>query len=472
MKKKFLITSIISVIILIIILYITYFLSNKDINAYVVLNINEDEITITKDNILNNIDLTTLNTKYDTQINIKSENAKVYINGDLVNNKYILKNLELNKTKPIKVKIKFKNSLKKYIININTLPSDFPNYETVGVAKTNQEYYLSTYYTGIKTNHYVYILNKEGKVTFYRRTNKDPFSFKKEYSNNKVYYTYLETINHDYDGYNESMASQLVVLDENFKFIKNIRYKTDTEYFADNHDYYFFSEDHYILAGYSRKDVIYENRNYKLWDLRISEVKDGKVIWEFKGSDYNRFIDSYNYVFPLYDGVNYVNIMHINSMTIDPEDGNLVCSLRNQDSIIKINRNTGKLMWVLGGKSNEFETTEDHLFSKQHSISYLPNHEMLIYDNGEVNGITRILKIKLDEKNKKVLSFKSYELNNFAPRLGSIFVQDYENDIYLLTYGSGSYEYAVEQINLEDMSKYWQFKIKTNNSLLYTFSFD
>ena len=51
---------------------------------------------------------------------------------------------------------------------------------------------------------------------------------------------------------------------------------------------------------------------------------------------------------------------HINAMTIDPTDNNLLASLRTTSEIVKINRRTGEVMWRLGGKMNQFTFIGEH----------------------------------------------------------------------------------------------------------------
>ena len=43
-----------------------------------------------------------------------------------------------------------------------------------------------------------------------------------------------------------------------------------------------------------------------------------------------------------------------------------MCSFRNIDSILKIERGTGKILWILGGKGDHFGLTEEQKFSRQH----------------------------------------------------------------------------------------------------------
>ena len=161
----------------------------------------------------------------------------------------------------------------------------------------------------------------------------------------------------------------------------------------------------------------------------------------------------------------YVNNMYFNSMEIDPLDGNLICSFRVIDAIIKINRTTGKIMWILGGKGDEFGLTQEQKFSKQHSISYLSDHSILIYDNGEEKQETRVIIVKLNEEKKQIEKYESYNLNIYAPRMGSIQKINEEEKKYLITYGSGKHESAFEEINIETLKVDFKFKIVGDSTL-------
>ena len=51
---------------------------------------------------------------------------------------------------------------------------------------------------------------------------------------------------------------------------------------------------------------------------------------------------------------------HINAITIDPVDQNLVISSRNTATLYKVNRKTGRVMWRMGGKHNQFHMGPGH----------------------------------------------------------------------------------------------------------------
>jgi outer membrane protein assembly factor BamB len=74
---------------------------------------------------------------------------------------------------------------------------------------------------------------------------------------------------------------------------------------------------------------------------------------------------------------------HPNALAFD-RDGNYVVSFRSLGQILKLNRETGEVVWRLGGLRNEFTFANDPLegFSAQHSVRVLPNGNILLYDNG------------------------------------------------------------------------------------------
>lgn len=94
---------------------------------------------------------------------------------------------------------------------------------------------------------------------------------------------------------------------------------------------------------------------------------------------------------------------HPNSLAFD-RDGNYIVSFRHFGEIVKLDRRTGAIMWRFGGVSNQFRIIGDPLgfFSGQHSVSILPNGNVLIYDNGirHTPPETRVVEYQLDTQAK------------------------------------------------------------------------
>jgi hypothetical protein len=89
-----------------------------------------------------------------------------------------------------------------------------------------------------------------------------------------------------------------------------------------------------------------------------------------------------------------VDYIHCNAITLD-EDGNYIISARHLDRIIKIDRNSGGILWQWGGersRHNDFTFVGDDWngftgFSHQHAIRYLGDNRFLMFDNGNLKDI-------------------------------------------------------------------------------------
>jgi hypothetical protein len=128
---------------------------------------------------------------------------------------------------------------------------------------------------------------------------------------------------------------------------------------------------------------------------------------------------------------------HINSVSIDPTDNQLLASLRTTSEIVKINRQTGEVMWRLGGKNNQFTFIGEHEENApyytvgQHDIHRLANGNLLYFDNGNISGggitssdrnYSRVVEYQLDEISKTatlVWEFR-HPQNISAPCRGSV----------------------------------------------------
>lgn len=74
---------------------------------------------------------------------------------------------------------------------------------------------------------------------------------------------------------------------------------------------------------------------------------------------------------------------HINSVDKD-DSGNYIVSARHTHSVYNIDGTTGEILWVLGGKDNEFTDTSDGRatdFSWQHDARWHDERTLTLYDN-------------------------------------------------------------------------------------------
>ncbi|MFH1529688.1 MAG: aryl-sulfate sulfotransferase [Pseudomonadota bacterium] len=72
---------------------------------------------------------------------------------------------------------------------------------------------------------------------------------------------------------------------------------------------------------------------------------------------------------------------HSNSLTIDPDDGNYVASVLNQNWVVKLRRDTGALIWRLGPEG-DFQLAPGGRWSgRHHGVSPQQGDRILLYDN-------------------------------------------------------------------------------------------
>jgi hypothetical protein len=108
------------------------------------------------------------------------------------------------------------------------------------------------------------------------------------------------------------------------------------------------------------------------------------------------------------------------------------------DEITKINRQTGDIIWRLGGENNQFTFTNDPIrFSYQHGIRRLTNGNIILYDNGNYHTppFSRAIEYSLDEVNMKATLKWQYRNNPDIYALAMGFAQRLENNNTLISWG-------------------------------------
>jgi hypothetical protein len=179
---------------------------------------------------------------------------------------------------------------------------------------------------------------------------------------------------------------------------------------AEGHDFILLDEDHYVAMSYVQRTADLSGLDPS-WSSQaivmnavVQEVDSGQVLFEWdSGNVPSLYLDS---VFSnSYTSAAVSDYLHLNSMDIDPVDGNFIFSFRHTSSIVKVDRTTGEILWTLGGKEDDFDLTTDQVFSFQHYARKQPDGSLWVFDNGNDLHQTRIIAFVLDETNKQVLSF-------------------------------------------------------------------
>jgi Arylsulfotransferase (ASST)/Divergent InlB B-repeat domain/Ser-Thr-rich glycosyl-phosphatidyl-inositol-anchored membrane family len=205
----------------------------------------------------------------------------------------------------------------------------------------------------------------------------------------------------------------------NFKdeTINTVASITTLGYTLDNHDVKLLPNGHALVFGTEVRTV---DMSQMVTNGKTAASVTGDIIQEIDAN--NRLVfewHTFDYI-PITNTFADVtqasfDYAHINAMTIDPTDNNLLASLRTTSEIVKINRQTGQVMWRLGGKMNQFTFIGEHPENApyytvgQHDVHRLANGNLLYFDNGNISGggatpndrtYSRGVEYQLDEVNK------------------------------------------------------------------------
>ncbi|MDQ3879172.1 MAG: arylsulfotransferase family protein, partial [Actinomycetota bacterium] len=154
--------------------------------------------------------------------------------------------------------------------------------------------------------------------------------------------------------------------------------------------------------------------NGQVLDCIVQEidVATGEVLFTWHSLDHVGLDQSYQSP-PAVDAVGNAtpyDYFHINSVQL-ADDGNLLVSARHTSTIYKIDRQTGAIIWRLGGKSSDFKMGKGTRFSWQHNAMAAGRNTVRIFDNASNGtssaGQSRVLWIHLNEQSKTATLQKS-----------------------------------------------------------------
>ncbi|TAL67311.1 MAG: hypothetical protein EPN82_15165 [Bacteroidetes bacterium] len=291
------------------------------------------------------------------------------------------------------------------ILIISTLPS-YSQFDLTVITLDNPApgyLLLDSYQQG-----YLTLIDNSGKIAFKKRIERNV---------NARCFSQQENVKLSYFARNK-----FYVVDRNLDLLDSFACKNGLE--TDFHDFKLLNNGHGLLLGieYDTVDMssIYPGGkpDAVLISFALQEQDENKnVVWEWHALDHLQVTDATSDIDLTQQNIAWV---HINSFEVD-SDGNLLISERNLDEITKIEKQSGNIIWRLGGKkckNNQFTFLNDTIdgfwgFSHQHSVHRLPNGNILLFDNGNMNPLqqSRAVEYEIDEVNKTIR--KVWEYNPF-----------------------------------------------------------
>jgi hypothetical protein len=284
------------------------------------------------------------------------------------------------------------------------LPANFPAitthvYDSNAIGKGYIYLAVASEVKGV--GYYLMILKNDGTSVWYKELT-DDYSYDFKLQPNGLL-TYAQLLHHhSYTGGGDVVH---MVMDEEFDEIESIQ--MGNGYIAEAHDFQLLPNGHVLLFG------------YYMTQMDLSEIVNGGYPNALVSGGVVQELDAdRNVVFQWRTWDHYspeemswrratgpeVSQFHLNTINMDV-DGNLF--IATPVWVKKISRQTGEIMWHLGGDENEFtfvgidpEEAEGHFGG--HAFYRLDNGNVLIYDGGgrRGSGTSKVHEYKLDEESK------------------------------------------------------------------------
>jgi hypothetical protein len=284
----------------------------------------------------------------------------------------------------------------------DTIPPYFPDITTFTTDETAPGF---IYYTSFVSPYQLAILDQSGAPVYFNDQLTGSYS-NFRYQNENLY-TFCDQFNHMY-----------IAMDSNYTLIDT--FKMSPEYETDFHDIQITSSGNVILMAYDTRLVDmsqivpggHPEANVEGLVLQELDPNDN-VVFEWQSWDHFEITDGISIGPNPIDFTDaFIPYVHCNSIEID-QDGNWIISSRHMSEVTKINRQTGDIIWRMGGLNNEFTFVNDPFngFTDQHDARRLENGNLLIFDNGinHDTPTTRVIEYDLDEVNKIATLVWSYE---------------------------------------------------------------
>jgi hypothetical protein len=257
---------------------------------------------------------------------------------------------------------------------------------------------------------YLMIVDNDGIPVWYKELPDDyAYDFKLQPSGLP---TYAQLLNHH--SYADGGDALHIVMDKDFAEIDS--FQMGNGYITGPYDFQWLPNGHALLFGYYMTQADLSNLvpggypNALVSGDVVQELDaDRNVVFQWRTWDHYNFEDyswSTESVGPI------INEFHLNSINVDI-DGHII--IIAPEWIKKINRQTGEIIWHLGGDENEFtfvgidpEEAAGHFGG--HTFYRLNNGNFLIYDNSSLDGTrpSQVHEYKLDEDNKTAEHVWSY----------------------------------------------------------------
>lgn len=332
-----------------------------------------------------------------------------YVSGRI----YELRLDELSKDRKVEIVVTNNTTNDSYTSYIETYPDDIPIGEITTSANLEDGYY----YYGNDEGGYLSKINTKGELIFYKKTDRNALFNRTELSDGTVYYSYQEAVDnstHPTVSSGGYYTAKAVIMDANYQVVDELTSLVGTRFKGhspEGHHFTIHDLGHYTITAYIPMTVYdipgLNGKGVYLTAAVAQEIKDGELVFEWCSTDYTELYTYFeNSGKPALgeaeDGV-VIDYAHINSVAVDPADGNWVMSFRHLSSLVKVDRagETGDIIWLLSGLNGQEGYSRPHMyltdnsgasidktFFTQHDIKFVGDNTFTFYNNNNHIGVT------------------------------------------------------------------------------------
>ncbi len=301
-----------------------------------------------------------------------------------------------------------------YAMNVGAqIPTNFPTVTvtTNYAAGTTDGYiFLANNISPTNVGYYVMMLTNDGSPTWYKALTNSGYDFKVLPNGYLHYAQQIKALSYTGGG---DVTHE--ILDENHNTVESIH--GGNGYAAEAHDFQMLPNGNVLQFGYYLSEV---DMSQVVTNGNPAALVSGAVLQELDGQRNVvfqwRFWDHYPFTSQWVNSTAAViSEWHVNC-TFQDTDGNIIIS--TPDWVKKISRQTGDIMWHLGGPENQFTfvgVTQQQGTNqfRSHGINRLKNGHVLIYNNspGGPGSTSTVHEYALDETNKIATHIWTYTPN-------------------------------------------------------------
>lgn len=319
-----------------------------------------------------------------------------------------------------KLKVQVKSGRDTRTIYFRTYSSRLPKLTVTGKAGGDGNYLVTEADRPV-----IYALNQDGEMIWYTalaKSSKTRFYDFREHKNDsgEVYYSYHRTDpDANTEGIKDYAPGYRITLDSHFAALSG---DTGVWYYTkkdddntidrdkagdpiDAHGFEMLGANDTITLSYQLKRVsnipaeLSPGKNPTVVNAVVQEATRTQISWAWQSANVPELYsqsDSSNH----FDSDTAQDYLHVNGMILDPTDQNVILSLANAQCLIKIERNTGKILWYLGGKNDGFSLRNNQRFGAVTDMQFAANG-MLTVTSGDA-----LYCYQLDETNRRVRRFR------------------------------------------------------------------